>query len=57
MQVGSLDPAALQARVDDVAAQAYKLSKARPSDEVVAALQKSVDSFKAQLPVLQEVPP
>jgi hypothetical protein len=55
LQVGALDSAAVQAAVDDAAAQAHKLAKARPGDAVVAQLKGEVESFKGEVPLLQEV--
>ena len=55
MQVRDLDPNTIQARVDETNRLNYKMTKARPQDAVAAALKAELDSFKEQLPLLQEV--
>lgn len=55
MQVRDLDPNTIQARLDDTNRLNYKMIKARPQDAVAAALKAELDSFKEQLPLVQEV--
>ena len=57
MQVSELDPVEVQSKVDDVVRENYKMGKAQPLDAVVKALTASLDAFKVQLPLLQEVLP
>lgn len=47
----------VQSKVDDVVRENYKMGKAQPLDAVVKALTASLDAFKVQLPLLQEVLP
>lgn len=55
VQVRDLDPNTIQARVDESNRLNYKMVKAKPQDAVAAALKAELDSFKEQLPLLQEV--
>jgi hypothetical protein len=55
VQVQKLDPNAIQLRMDETNRLNYKMVKARPQDPVAAALKAELDSFKEQLPLLQEV--
>lgn len=55
MQVRDLDPNTIQARVDETHRLNYKMTKSRPQDAVAATLKVELDSFKEQLPLLQEV--